>query len=166
VRPKRSGLKASAAAPHPSAASFRPRIVFAREDGTAAGRHTSVPPRIAIVEDDFLIAWQAETALSEAGFTVVGVVGSAEEALRLVEEQHPSLVLMDIRLAGERDGIDAAIELFERHGTRCVFATAHHDAAARARAERAKPLAWLPKPYAMASVVAVMHEAVKRLRDG
>ena len=47
---------------------------------------------------------------------------------------------MDIRLAGTRDGIDAAIEIFETLGIRCIFATAHADPGVRSRAEKAVPL--------------------------
>jgi DNA-binding NarL/FixJ family response regulator len=70
------------------------------------------PTRILVVEDDFLIALQTEAALTEAGFSVVGIAATAEEAIALAREQRPFLAVMDIRLAGERDGIDAAGELF------------------------------------------------------
>ena len=73
------------------------------------------PTRILVVEDDFLIAMQTETALSDAGFEVVGTAATAEEAISLAREKHPALAVMDIRLAGERDGIDAARQLFIRH---------------------------------------------------
>jgi DNA-binding NarL/FixJ family response regulator len=54
---------------------------------------------------------------------------------------------MDIRLAGRRDGIDAAVDLFAQHGVRSLFASAHSDPQTRARAEQARPLGWLTKPY-------------------
>jgi DNA-binding NarL/FixJ family response regulator len=70
---------------------------------------------------------------------------------------------MDIRLAGERDGIDAARQLFSEFGIRCIFATAHDDAGTRARAEPFAPLGWLPKPYTASSLVALVAEAVSTL---
>ena len=54
---------------------------------------------------------------------------------------------MDVRLGGQRDCVDAAINLFSLHGIRCLFATAHHTPETPARAEPANPLAWVSKPY-------------------
>ena len=121
------------------------------------------PTRILVVEDDFLIAMQTETALIDAGFDVVGTAASAEEAISLAREERPSLVVMDIRLAGERDGIDAAGQLFRELNIRCIFATAHDDAKTRERAKPFAPLGWLPKPYTAASLVALVTQAVASL---
>jgi DNA-binding NarL/FixJ family response regulator len=73
---------------------------------------------------------------------------------------------MDIRLNGNRDGIDVALDLFATHGIRCIFATAHQTADARKRAEPANPIAWLPKPYTMPALVAVVRSAVAQLHPG
>ncbi|MDW6020261.1 response regulator [Mesorhizobium sp. BAC0120] len=116
--------------------------------------------RILVVEDDFLIATDMESALTEAGFEVA-VAGSAEQALAIAASDRPSLVVMDIRLSGALDGIDAALELFRRYGLRSVFATAHSDPAAQARAAPAQPLGWLVKPYTSASLVAVVRTALR-----
>lgn len=117
---------------------------------------------ILIVEDDFLIAMEAETALSDAGFRVSGVAATAEEALALAKEDRPSLVIMDVRLAGQRDGIDAAGDLFRELGLRCFFVTAHDDLDTRARAEPFAPVGWLAKPYSMGSLIALVRQAVRK----
>ena len=122
------------------------------------------PPRVLVVEDDFLIAMQTEIALTTAGFEVVGPATTAEEAVALAGEAQPMLAVMDIRLASTRDGIDAARQLYQDLAIRCIFATAHDDAHTRGRAEPYAPLGWLPKPYTMASLVAVVAEAVAGLR--
>jgi FixJ family two-component response regulator len=70
---------------------------------------------------------------------------------------------MDIRLAGARDGVDAAVEIFRELGLRAVFATAHSDTAVRRRAEPASPLGWLQKPYTTLSLVEAVRRAVKDL---
>jgi len=124
---------------------------------------TQGPVRVLIVEDDFLIAMQTEVALTAAGFEIVGPATTAEEAVELAREAQPWLAVMDIRLASSRDGIDAARELYEDFSIRCIFATAHDDAHTRGRAEPYAPLGWLPKPYTMASLVAVVAEAVTLL---
>jgi two-component system, response regulator PdtaR len=118
---------------------------------------------VLIVEDDFLIAMQAEAALREAGLDVTGVAISAEEAVAMARESKPALVLMDIRLAGRRDGVEAAGDLFREFGLRCVFATAHEDLPTRTRAEPFAPLGWLSKPYTMASLIGLVREALTRL---
>jgi two-component system, response regulator PdtaR len=139
------------------------RRAFSR-DGMSGAPKTSVrSERVLLVEDDFLVASQIEGALSDAGFNVVGIAGSADEAMELASSEQPALCVMDIRLAGARDGIDAALELFKTRGLRCIFATAHSDAEARRRAEAAAPLGWLQKPYSPAALVAMVRDAVREL---
>jgi two-component system, response regulator PdtaR len=121
--------------------------------------------RILIVEDDVLIASQMEVALAEDGFEIVGVASTGKEAFQLAEAQSPTLVVMDIRLAGDRDGVDTALELFRLHGVRCIFASAHSDDDTRRRAAPAAPLGWLQKPYTMASLTAMVRAAFTELRS-
>jgi DNA-binding response OmpR family regulator len=117
---------------------------------------------VLIVEDDFLIAMQAEAALLDAGFRVTGIATTAEEALTMARDQKPALAIMDIRLAGRRDGVEAAGDLFRELGLRCVFATAHDDLLTRTRAEPFAPLGWLSKPYTMASLTSVVRASLAR----
>lgn len=133
-------------------------------DERLQGANDDSAPRILVVEDEYLVALQAESWLVEAGFVVVGIATSAQEAVALAEAQRPALVIMDIRLRGQMDGIDAALEIFQAIGTRSIFATAHHDDRARARAEPAQPLGWLPKPYAMECLVELTRRALETLR--
>jgi two-component system, response regulator PdtaR len=133
-------------------------------EGSASGTRSENSDRILIVEDDLLIASQMEAALTDAGFQVAGTASTGAEALQLAHAQSPTLVVMDIRLAGGRDGIDIALELFRSHGIRCVFASAYSDQEAQRRAAPAAPLGWLQKPYTMASLTAKVREAVRELR--
>jgi len=135
---------------------FKPRPVFARDDSGGGRVNCGDERHVLIVEDEFLIAADAQSALTEAGFDVVAIAASAEEALQAVAVREPALVIIDIRLPGRRDGIDLALELFRTHGLRSIFATAHIDAEAQKRAEPAQPLGWLPKPYTSASLVALV----------
>jgi DNA-binding NarL/FixJ family response regulator len=118
--------------------------------------------RILIVEDDFLIAMQTETVLSEAGYEVVGTASTADQAILLAREKRPALAVMDIRLEGERDGIDAAKHLFDELNIRCIFATAHDDAITRQRAEPIAPLGWLAKPFTGDSLVALVNSTLTK----
>jgi two-component system, response regulator PdtaR len=120
--------------------------------------------RVAVAEDDFLVAMQMEDALSAAGLWVVGVARTADEVIDLARRERPRLVIMDIRLGGMRDGIDAARELFQQFGIRCIFATANDDRRTRERAEACAPLGWLTKPYTIASLLAAVTDALVALR--
>jgi two-component system, response regulator PdtaR len=133
---------------------------------TGGGSHTAAenPVRILIIEDDLLIASQIETTLVDAGFEIIGVTGSGEEALELAKARVPTLAIVDIRLAGDRNGVETAIELFRLHGVRCIFASAYSDQEARRRAKPAAPLGWLEKPYTMASLSAIVRAASSELR--
>jgi two-component system, response regulator PdtaR len=101
--------------------------------------------------------------LLSAGFAVIGIATGADEALALARVQKPALAIMDIRLAGRRDGVDAAGDLFRELGVRCVFATAHDDQEVRVRAEPFAPLGWLAKPYSATSLVTLVRAAVAGL---
>lgn len=134
-------------------------------EGGAFGTQSGDSDRILIVEDDLLIASQMETTLTDAGFQIAGTASTGKEALQLAHAQSPALVVMDIRLAGDLDGIDTALELFRLHGIRCIFASAYSDQEAQRRAAPAAPLGWLQKPYTMASLTDKVRAAVRELRS-
>jgi hypothetical protein len=93
--PRTAGAPPTAAPP----ISRGPQLAYARDDAAGAKRDVIPLPRLLIVEDDFLVALAAEAALREAGFEVIGVVTSAEEAVEQAIAQRPALVIMDVRLS-------------------------------------------------------------------
>jgi two-component system, response regulator PdtaR len=109
--------------------------------------------RIVVVEDDVFIRLDLTTQLRAAGHTVVGTADTAADAVRVVEHQRPDLVLMDVRLVGDRDGIEAATEIWQRFAIRSLFVSANLDAATRAKASAANPLGFLEKPFAPHSLL-------------
>jgi DNA-binding NarL/FixJ family response regulator len=111
-----------------------------------------------VVEDEVLVRLDIERQLQAAGYSVVGSGDSAEDALRLAEEERPHLIIMDIRLVGERDGIDAAIEIWWRFRIRCLFVSANIDAESRQRAAAAQPWGFLAKPFMHGS----LRQAIER----
>jgi len=149
---------------HPSAPT-RGRIRFSADEHSL-GEEQDAVPRILVVEDDYVVALELENALSEAGFAVVGTASSAAEAVRQAMSKRPMLAVMDIRLAGKSDGVEAAIEMLHTCGVRCLFATAHHDAETQARAAKAAPLGWLPKPYQLDTLISMINAAVSELKAG
>jgi DNA-binding NarL/FixJ family response regulator len=138
--------------------------VFATDESAGSPIRARKPARILIIEDDLLIATQIETTLTEAGFDVVGLAPTGEEAIELAAKAPPDLAVVDIRLAGDRNGVDTALELFRSHGIRCIFASAYSDDEARQRAAPAAPFGWLQKPYTMASLTDMVRKAADEVR--
>ena len=126
------------------------------------GHHLAQRPlaRLLIVEDDHFISLEIESLLKDAGYDVVGIAATASEAEELAQETRPIMAIMDIRLAGRRDGIEAAFEIFTKFGIRSLFVTAHEDAATRERATLANPLGWLAKPFSPASLIQAVRAAL------
>ena len=115
--------------------------------------------RIVVVEDDVFIRLDLITHLRTAGHTVVGTADSAADAVRVVERERPDLVLMDVRLLGDRDGIEAATEIWQRFAIRSLFVSANLDATARRRAAAANPIGFLEKPFSRANLLAAVAAA-------
>jgi DNA-binding NarL/FixJ family response regulator len=132
----------------------------AAESASPETAESSAQSCILLVEDDFLVGMEVEAGLEEAGYEVAGVATTAEEAVALAGSRRPALVVMDIRLASERDGIDAALEIYRTLGIRSIFASAHVDAQVRARAEPARPLGWVAKPYRVETLLAAVAAAL------
>jgi two-component system, response regulator PdtaR len=117
--------------------------------------------RVLIVEDDVLLSTVVEDALTYEGYAVVGTARSAEEAISMAVAHGPDLVLMDVRLLGNSDGIAAAEEILERTGIRCLIATGQTDATTKERAILVQPLGWLPKPYGDQEMVQAVAAALR-----
>jgi DNA-binding NarL/FixJ family response regulator len=112
--------------------------------------------RVVVVEDDVFIRLDLAMHLRTAGHAVVGTAGCAFEAVRVADRERPDLVLMDVRLVGERDGIEAATEIWQRFAIRSLFVLANLDAAALAKAAAANPVGFLEKPFTPDSLLAAV----------
>lgn len=145
--------------------SFKPQVVFSRDDMSGGQAETTRSHMILVVEDDYLIALDIEAGLLAEGFSLAGLATSADEAINLALSTKPALALMDIRLLGKRDGIEAALELYRDLGIRCIFTTAHSDRDVKLRAEAARPLGWVQKPYSIATLVAAIRNAFQELEE-
>lgn len=119
--------------------------------------------RVLVVEDDYFIAMEIEGALRDAGFQVVGIAATACEAEAMARNTAPHMAIMDIRLAGRRDGVQAATELYNKLGIRSLFSTAHGDAEMRRRAAAARPLGWLAKPFSPTLLIDAVKAALAQL---
>ena len=103
--------------------------------------------RIIVVEDEMIVARDLQRTLTRLGYEVLGLAASGEEVLEQVAALLPDLVLMDIHLAGEMDGVAAADQIRLRHGLPVVFLTAHSDEATFQRAQIAEPYGYITKPF-------------------
>jgi two-component system, cell cycle sensor histidine kinase and response regulator CckA len=128
------------------------------------------PCSILVVEDERIVAHDIQETLRELGYDAFAIASSADEAIAFVTERCPDLVLMDIRIKGERDGIETAQILKRDFGVAVVYLTAYADDATLARARLTEPFGYLVKPVKAAELRGAIevslykHEMEKRLR--
>jgi two-component system, response regulator PdtaR len=103
--------------------------------------------RIMIVEDEWTVAEDIKISLQSLGYTVTSITSSGEEAIQKAEEDRPDLVLMDIVLQGEMDGIEAANQIRSRFNIPIVYLTAYADEKILERAKITEPFGYIVKPF-------------------
>lgn len=121
--------------------------------------------RIIIVENELLLRLLAEDLVVALGHEVVGWAHSAEEAVRAADRSRPDLMLMDIQLDGDRDGIEAAKEIKDRFCTPSLFVTGLSDRHTRERAAALEPLGYLEKPLTIDGLDRSLFPLVARSTD-
>lgn len=118
--------------------------------------------RILVVEDENIVAIDLKRRLTKLGYNVVGMASNAVRALKLVEECKPALVLMDIHIQGQTDGIEIAQIIYEKFQTPVIFLTAYCEDATLARARDSKPYGYLLKPYSEREMHACIQMALEK----
>ena len=111
--------------------------------------------RVLIVEDEFIVGLHLESILERLGHEIIGVVANEDEALYLLEHEHPDLIMTDIHLAGGGDGLRVAREALDHYGARTVVITGHRDGETFLRAEETGAHAFLRKPFGLNQVMTV-----------
>ncbi|WP_404381267.1 response regulator [Caenispirillum salinarum] len=104
------------------------------------------PHRVFIVDDDFLIVEYLRDAVEDLGLTVAGTAATADDAIRLVREARPDVVLMDVRLRGHSDGVDAARSIHADLNVPIIFITGSNEPQTLERIGKDSPRAVLIKP--------------------
>ena len=102
---------------------------------------------ILVVEDEGIVALNVQSSLESLGYDVPVVVASGEEAIKEAEKARPDLVLMDIMLEGEWDGVEAAEQIRQRFNIPVIYLTAYADENTLQRAKIAEPFGYLLKPF-------------------
>jgi PAS domain S-box-containing protein len=105
------------------------------------------PPRILVVEDERIVAMDLAATLQELGYDVVGMATRGEDAVQRAHELQPELILMDVRLAGSLDGIQAAEIIHRSCDVPVVYLTAHSDNETLRRAAATAASGYLVKPF-------------------
>lgn len=103
--------------------------------------------KILIVEDEKILGMGLKKKLEKMGYEVTGIASSGSEAIESVKSNHPHLVLMDIVLKGEMDGIDTAKFIINLHDIPVIYLTAYADDEILNRAQKTCPYGYILKPY-------------------
>ena len=102
---------------------------------------------ILIVEDERLVGFDLRRRLSRMGYTVVGITASGEEAIEHANRLRPDIVLMDVRLRGPMDGIEAAQQIWVQYQIPVVFMSGYTTVETLERVWRTMPSGYLSKPF-------------------
>src|SRR5579863_336828 len=119
-------------------------------------------PRALIVEDEILIAEELKERLALLGFSVIAAVDSAEEGIAIATRERPDLVLMDIRLKGKKDGVQAAEEIHRQLDVPVVYLTAYSDRLTVDRAKRSQYDGFILKPFRASELQSTIEIALQR----
>lgn len=115
--------------------------------------------KIGIVEDELVIARTILSTLEELGYSYCGPAINYTEAVQMLEEDKPDLLLLDIQLSGKKDGIDVAQKVNELYQLPFIFLTANSDADTIDRAKQVKPHAYIVKPFTKEELFAAIEIA-------
>ena len=103
--------------------------------------------QVMVVEDNQIVAADINSALKRSGFDVCCLCSKGEEVLPAIQTHHPDVILMDIQLEGEMDGITAAKAVLDTYKTPLIFLTANSDRFTFDQAKQAQPYAYIVKPF-------------------
>lgn len=123
------------------------------------------PASILVVEDEGIVAQEIKSRLEKNGYAVCGVAHDGKTAIAHAAALQPDLILMDIRLKGEMDGIEAAGRIRDRFSIPVVYLTAYTDAATLERAKVMEPFGYVVKPFETRSLLVSIEIALHRHRS-
>ncbi|QHV99569.1 LytR/AlgR family response regulator transcription factor [Spirosoma endbachense] len=115
--------------------------------------------KIGVIEDELVIARTILSVLDELGYSYCGPAINYTEALDMLDNDKPDLVLLDIQLAGRKDGFDVAEKINESHKIPFIFLTANSDVETIDMAKKVKPHAYIVKPFTKEELYAAIEIA-------
>ena len=119
---------------------------------------------VLIVEDESIVALDLRRILTRGGYSVTAIVASGKEALKIVAATPPDLVLMDIGLGGEMDGIEASRQILKKVNLPIIFVTANSDLATFQQAKTTNPFGYVLKPFDEREIRIVVEMAIYKHR--
>jgi PAS domain S-box-containing protein len=127
--------------------------------------------KILIVEDESIVALELQSRLTDLGYSVCGIVVSGPEAINLISEKKPEIILMDINIKGPFDGVETAEKIKGMYDIPIVFLTAFTDSSTLERAKTVQPYGYIVKPFeerelhTTIEIALYKHSMEKKLRD-
>lgn len=118
--------------------------------------------RVLIIEDEPIVAQDIEETLREGGYGIAGIASRGELAYELFTETEPDLVMLDINLAGNLDGIETAAMIKAKRDIPIIFLTGLSDKGTIARASEVEPDAYITKPFNETQLQASIQSAIKK----
>lgn len=103
--------------------------------------------KILIVEDEAIVAMEIEFLLRSIGFKIVGKANNSSKAMDLASKYFPDIILMDVNIKGERNGIDTSLEILKYSKPMIIFVTAYNDDETKQKMDVIKPHFLLHKPF-------------------
>ena len=120
---------------------------------------------VLIVEDDIIIAYDVKSTLEKYGYKIFDIVLSAEDAIASVEKNKPDLVIMDIILAGEMSGLEAAKVIAEKYSGNIVFLSALADVKTLQLAGDISSLGYIIKPFQDNVLISKIDNAFEKIAN-
>jgi CheY-like chemotaxis protein len=120
------------------------------------------PVNILVVEDEGIVALHIKMTLTRMGHRVIATVDSGQDAIIVAFEQRPDLILMDIRLKGELDGIEAARTIQQRYAVPVIYLTGQLDESTVKRAQTTNPIGYLAKPFIVSEIAALIQRSFEK----
>ncbi len=125
---------------------------------TGSGKRLKI--KILIVEDEWITAKYIKKVLETERYSVIGIAATGEDAVRIVKENNPDFIIMDIVLQGDMDGIETMKEILSIARIPFVYSTASADSNVKSRAISTTPYGFLNKPIEKSELISVINNAL------
>ncbi len=116
--------------------------------------------RILIVEDEGIVAVDLKQMLEKLGYVVLAIANNGKDAIKKIGEANPDLILMDIVIKGEMDGIETAQQIRVLYDIPVIYTTAYFDDAILERAKITRPYGYIVKPFYEGELISSIEMAV------
>ena len=121
--------------------------------------------KILVVEDEMIIAAKISMQLTSLGYEVTGILPRGEQAIQQVKENKPDIILLDINLRGQLDGIQTALQIQQFAQIPIIYLTANSDEVTFNRAKPTKPYAFISKPFKQLDLQRAIELTISRMAE-